>query len=235
MTVEDIVMPDGAVVGQCIINATFEEWISHVFEHNEEEGEWWHGTSFTEWRLPASNTVAFLKRTFRESGSLLKGFSEKQAGEGLYYITDLSRSNIASSLADESVPIATRCDTIAALRQLYSDCFNVRCEPRLSYLDETRNPLNGICYMLWDVLPVYGHPENESLKQFDNECLAVMEFALGLSSDACRESALHGLGHWSNYYPENAGQSADKFIQRNPNARSELIAYATKARTGDVL
>ncbi len=224
-------VPDGAVVGRCIVSATFEEWISHVFAHPPEQDNWWQDSDALEWNVPPSETVPFLARTFKESGSLLKPFTDDQAGSGLWYIC----SEIAFSLCQESVPLATRKDAIACMRELYSDCFNTRCSRLLSHLNEASNSrLNVSCYMLWDLFPYPIEEENTAHEEISEECLRVMELALGLESDACRESALHGLGHWFYSYPEQVGRAIDRFLEAYPNARPELLAYARKARTGEV-
>jgi hypothetical protein len=57
---------------------------------------------------------------------------------------------------------------------------------------------------------------------------------LNVPHDACRESALHGLGEWAFKYPQVA-VIVDDFLRRTPNLRPELMAYAERARTGYVL
>ena len=56
---------------------------------------------------------------------------------------------------------------------------------------------------------------------------------VGKPHDACRESALHGLGHWQIYYHE-ATQLIDDFLRITPNLRVELVRYAESARRGHV-
>ncbi len=62
-----------------------------------------------------------------------------------------------------------------------------------------------------------------------------MRRTLDLSSDACRESALHGLGHWHLEYPQQVEAIIDRFLDSHPDLRSELKAYARAARKGRVL
>jgi hypothetical protein len=95
-------------------------------------------------------------------------------------------------------------------------------------------PLNSICYMWWDVLPVYGRPDEPEQQAFDETVLNVLERILGLESMACREGALHGLGHWRSYYPERVERTVDRFIT---SARPEgaLLEYARQARGGCIL
>jgi hypothetical protein len=61
--------------------------------------------------------------------------------------------------------------------------------------DASMNPLNSICYMWWDIFPTMGQTDNEAYHQRDQLLLNVIRKTLDLDSDACREGALHGLGH----------------------------------------
>jgi hypothetical protein len=58
---------------------------------------------------------------------------------------------------------------------------------------------------------------------------------LALPHDACRESALHGLGHWHHAYPDQTADIIDEFLARNEGIRDELRRYAMAARCGCVL
>ena len=69
----------------------------------------------------------------------------------------------------------------------------------------------------------------------DAELLGVMKQVLALDSVACQESALHGLGHWQMDYPECVRNAIDEFLARSKDARSELLAYAERVRTGYIL
>ncbi|HEU5330793.1 MAG TPA: hypothetical protein VFU78_22060, partial [Thermomicrobiales bacterium] len=69
----------------------------------------------------------------------------------------------------------------------------------------------------------------------DAACLDVMRQTLALDNDACRENALHGLGHWLPYYPAPVEQIIADFLARTPTLRPELLAYARRAQRGAVL
>ena len=72
-------------------------------------------------------------------------------------------------------------------------------------------------------------------RELDQEILGVLESTLQLDSIACRESALHGLGHWQHYYPQRVGEIIDAFLMKHRVLRKELETYAVKAYTGYVL
>ncbi len=239
MIIEDITWPNGVVDGREIVKASFEEWLAHVFDHPPQKGSWWWNEEAIDWNVPPSDMVAFLTKTFEEAASTLKPYSDAQVAEGLWYIGGGHCSGIASSLVDESIPLPLRKKAIKSFQNLYSDCFAVHCSSLLCHLEKTSGPpgppLNGVCYMWWDIFPINGKPEDAARAELDKECLTVMEFALGLESVACRESALHGLGHWAGDYPDFVHRVIDRFIETNPGERPELIAYAQRAREGGVL
>jgi hypothetical protein len=233
MRVEEVKLPDGRVVGQEIVSASFEEWIEYVFDHQPEDRNWWSADNCPDWSVNTAETVECLRRTFEESGSVLTKFNDHQVASGIWYIANSSAA--VQGLLDETVPLDVRISAIVALRKLYVDCFETRCSSLLSHLNETEvDSLNVACYMWWDVLPIVGQPEQEKSKEIDKACLGIMELALGLKSDACRESALHGLGHWANYYRDRVQSIVDQFLKTNPHARPELLEYARRAREGSV-
>jgi len=87
--------------------------------------------------------------------------------------------------------------------------------------------------MWWDILPICGNPEKPTHREFDAEVLRVLSQILAIEHDACRESALHGLGHWQLCYPQ-AEQIVEDWLARAPGLRPELFAYAQQAKIGMV-
>ena len=67
----------------------------------------------------------------------------------------------------------------------------------------------------------------------DAVCLSVMERTLALESEACRESALHGLGDWGREYPEKVSSIIDAFVAQNTLSPG-LLGYVDNARRGSV-
>jgi hypothetical protein len=137
---------------------------------------------------------------------------------------------------DFSVPWTERQRYIRSMINLYQDCFATLCTPHLSHIDEPEaGPLNRVCYMWWDIIPIYGMPNDQARIEMDQEILRVMEATLQIDSVACRESSLHGLGHWQLYYPERVQSIIDAFLQTHTGLRDELHSYALQARRGYVL
>ena len=97
------------------------------------------------------------------------------------------------------------------------------------------SPLNAVCYMWWDIMPVYGGPRLEDRYALHRAALHVMATVLDFESLACAESALHGLGHWHRAYPERVESLIDGFLATHSDARPELLTYARSVRYGCVL
>ena|SRR5579871_6260669 len=145
-----------------------------------------------------------------------------------------------AALQGDAVPVSDRLRCIDAMAVLFKDCFAARCSPHLGHLDEPgANPLNDICYMWWDILPLHGlehhYPQRPDSAAIDRRILSVMAQGLSLNSDACLESSLHGLDHWRPYYGKEVKQIIDNFIKAKPRLRPELRTYALTARRGYVL
>jgi len=134
------------------------------------------------------------------------------------------------------VPWPQRQRCLRAMVPLYAQIFNARCTPALGHLEEQpANPLNLVCYMWWDILPVAGQPEMPARRPFDDECLQVMAATLALPNEACQESALHGLGHWANAYPQPVAAIINAYLKREGEIRAPLKAYGQAALSGCVL
>lgn len=114
--------------------------------------------------------------------------------------------------------------------------------------------MNLVCYMWWEVT-LQGRPKGsyvekmgvspehrgeqmayvrsfdaDEYRQIEYTIIGVMKQILELKSDACRESALHGLGHWSRYYGKAVQNIIDKWLRRHPDLRPELRDYAERTK-----
>ncbi len=223
-------------MGRVLKNVGFDEWLEFVFEHPVTKPAWHWNDDADEWGGKPVETVGHLKKMLLESGACLKSFSDDQLNQGFWYLISGACSETGRCLTDESVPPDSRKSCILAIENLFRDCFMVRCSNHLSHLDEHgANPLNSICYMWWDVLPVCGCSEDTGRRETDSLFLGVMERTLKLESEACRESALHGLGEWHCFYPEKVQKIIEDFIWSNRKIRDSLRNYAYAAMHGDVL
>ena len=188
------------------------------------------------WAAPADLTLAHLTRLFNDPAGYLEQFDDAQLNQGFWYLVSNSGSNHMFALTDTSAPLRSRIRCLESFSSLFAKLFAVRCSNRLSHLNPPDpSPLNGACYMWWDIIPFSGAPDDPSRKGLDAAALSVMEETLSLDSLACRESALHGLGHWQHCYPERVGEIIGRAMSRPKGWPQELTVYARDARRGCVL
>ena len=232
-------------MGKQLKNLTFEGWLTYVFDHPVPTGQeqaWYWDTNREWWQEDATEAVQFITQAFENAALTFQPYSDAQLNQGLWFLVSNACSNHMFALMDESIPWAsttvasTRQRCIASIHQLFEQCFASRCSSHLSHLDEPgANPLNLVCYMWWDLMPISGQPNDPTREELDQAILRVMESTLQLDSLACRESALHGLGHWQHAYPERVGEIIDSFSMSQPELPEKLKAYMINAYTGYVL
>jgi len=228
----------GKVMGKHLTNLTFEQWLALVFDHpvDELKNAWYWDIDRDQWDEDAPETVAFLTQAFENSAELFQLYSDAQLNQGLWFLVSNACSSHMFALMDVSVPWTERQRCLASFHQLYEQCFARRCTPHLSHIDEPgAGPLNMVCYMWWDIIPIAGKPGDPMRSAFDHEILRVMESTLQLDSIPCRESALHGLGHWQHQYPERVGEIIDRFSMTRPDLPEKLRQYMMNAYVGYVL
>jgi hypothetical protein len=226
------------MMGKQLENLKFEQWLAYVFDHPVEENRnaWYWDMDADAWNEVPADVIRFLTRAFENAAEVFQPYSDAQLNQGLWFIASNACSNHMFALMDKSVSWSARQRCISSIHQLYEQCFAKRCTPHLSHLDEPgASPLNLVCYMWWDIVPLMGHAEDSTGAEFDRSILHVMESTLELDSIACQESALHGLGHWQHQYPEHVGEIINKFSMSHPNLRKELETYMRNAFTGHVL
>lgn len=221
--------------GLIMAEISFEDWVKGRFDHPAGLEPWYYDHHACPADPSAEVSLKYLSRLFSESGELLKKYSDRQVNEGLWYLLSPASSNEALSLIDTALPLSERVKGVASIYRLYADCFFVRCSVKLSHLGKERDhSVNSICYMLWDVLSLPAFGGKTERKEIDAACLSVMAEALSLPHDACRESALHGLGHAKVYYPAEVERIIDAFLKEARDIGPELLRYARAARAGAV-
>lgn len=226
---------DSYVIRQ-IVEASFEDWINFIFGRERKDDHWAFDESELGWKLPDEVTTDYLARTFENPALWRSRFSLQQIADGLAYTWNPSLGNFCFLFVDEIITWPLRQRLIQSLVPLYQECFGRLCGPGLSNLSEcAENPLNGVCFMFWDVCPLYGKPNDSSAHERDIECLRVMERTLAIDHDACRESALHGLGHWAAAYPSRVSSIVSQGLMNVRRLRVELLNYAESAQSGSVL
>ena len=226
-------------MGEPLTNLSFEEWIAFHFDHPVTEPAWYGDIDNDYWDGPPDLTVEYLTRTFQNAVTVLQPYTNAQLKQGLWWL--VGGTDYFHCFFDEATPWTLRERGLESIYNLFEQCFALRCLPNhLSHLDRGQEgePLNTVCYMWWDIIPIHGHPSaplRSPKAKIDEVCLDVMAQILKLNSDACRESALHGLGHWSLYYENDTTGIIDHFLARERNLAPGLRRYAQQTRSGAIL
>jgi len=217
-------------------------WIDHVFDHPVSDPPWHEAvdpeaasTGTEEWPEPPETVVGYIAEAFERSGTLLSRFSDEQLDQGFWYLFYPDPRGFMETLLDERVPLASRRRAVRSFVPLFEQVMAERCSSHLSHLDEKgAKPLNGACYMWFDEMLDRFNPERLIHAQLETDLVDTLHAILAIPQDACRESALHGIGHWVREYPQLVDM-VDQFLPHTPGLRPELIAYAESARDGKVL
>jgi hypothetical protein len=225
-------------MGKRLTHLTFEQWLTHVFDHpvDNTKQEWYWDSDADWWDGANADTIQFLTQAFENAAVLFQPYTDAQLNQGLWYLMSNACSNHMFALLDSSVPWPARQRCVRSIYKLFAECLAKRCTAHLSHLDEPgASPLNSVCYMWWDIIPLIGQPNNPERSEIDKEILGVLGSTLRLDSIACQESALHGLGHWHLYYPQQVEEMINTFLENHKVMREELRTYAMSAYRGCVL
>lgn len=214
----------------------FEKWVKHVFDHEVRDPQWYFDADGPVWVGSAELTLAHMTQLFNDPAKPLRAFDDAQLKQGFWYLVGTAGSNHMLALTDASTSLGARVRCIDSFSSLFAKLFAIRCTPHLSHINQPgSSPLNLACYMFWDINPFFGAPDDPSHRELDAAALRVMEATLTLDSLPCRESALHGLGHWRSRYPKSVEDIIDRAVRRQIGWPKELLAYAGHAKNGYVL
>lgn len=223
-------------MAQRLTSLSFIDWLDFVFEHPASGPEWYWADDAPFWDGPPAMTADYVTRLFEAPLPLLDRYSDAQLNLGLSYLISPGLGEHMLCLAQPQVTLAARRRCVRACLTLFRELFMPRCSPHLSHRDEPgAAPLNAVCYMWWDAMPVHGGPDPADRLALRREVLETMMQILRLDSLACQESALHGLGHNRQHFPAEVEAGIDDFLRGHPNVRAELAIYARSARGGCVL
>jgi hypothetical protein len=218
------------------VNPRYQEWLKHIFDHEVEvkKPQWYFGEDAPAFEASDDEITKLLGQTFLNAGKDLTKYTDEQVDQGIWYLAGTSGSDFMSALASSKVPLLKRMEAIGNTYYLYSDCFAKRCPEVLGHLSDEGSPLNSSCYMFWDICRFSGLEDMLENKETQDAVLKVLEKILTIGHKACREGALHGLGHTAYAYPEKVREIIDGFLSKN-KLDDKLLAYALKAREGKVL
>jgi hypothetical protein len=226
-------------MGRELASLTFDEWLSWVFDHPVTSPEWYWDLDADLCESDPRAAVRSLTRLFEEPGVLLGRFSLDQIRQGLWFLAYGSFPNTLRVLVEGPVSWPERKRLIESFATLYERLFARICPDFLSHRDRgtgnAPSPVNVICYMWWDLIARGFELEDAPKAVVTEAMLATLRRTLDIPSVACREGALHGLGHWHLYAPKQVETIIDEFLRREPEFDPALRDYALAARAGCVL
>lgn len=213
-----------------------ERWVAYAFDRPVAQPEWyWDGDDHVDEPDPHAELDCFT-RLCETPAPYLASISDAQLNQGFWYLLGSGASALTLAAHDGTIPVARWARCVRAFKPLFAEVFAPRCSPHLGHRDEPgADPLNSACYMWWDLLPLPRLPAGAGRAALHDACLDTLESILALEHDACRESALHGLGHWAADAPRRVAAIVDHFLSATPGLRPELRDYALAARGGCVL
>jgi hypothetical protein len=219
---------------------SYEEWLVYVFDHPVDHlmPIWYFDLNADLWTVEPV-AVSYLTWLFENPIPATAPYTDEQISQGLWFLLSNACSEHMFMLLEPGIPWPERKRCVEVMFSVFERLFVPRCTPTLSHLDEPdANPLNVTCYMWFDLMPIWGGIKDAPVatnRQLGPVMIDLMRRILDLKSVACRESALHGLGHWQAYYPEPVNNIVDAFLKQHSDLRPELRAYARGARGGCVL
>lgn len=222
-----------SIIGAAATPWSLERWIAYVFDRPVTAPEWyWEEGDLADAPAPGVE-LDLLTRLCERPDELLAPLANAQLNQGFWYLLGSGASGLTLATHDVTIPAARWERCIRAFVPLFARLFAPRCSPHLGHLDEPgADPLNSACYMWWDLLPLPALPEGRARAAVHDACLDTMSATRDLTADACRESALHGLGHWATHDPRRVKALIARFLDHTPGLRPELRAYALAAQSG---
>jgi hypothetical protein len=187
-----------------------------------------HDAAFT---VDDAGLAELFEVTMRRSGEDLAPFDDEAVGGGLSLILDGSLSDFGYRIRTGAVAIERKVNALSAMRSLYEQVLEPRCDPRLGHLSETgHSRLSYICYMLWDVTQIAYWTPGDETGPLPRAVLDVLEWTLDSGNDAVVESGLHGLGHLAT--AERRRDIIGRMLDRRSDLRPDLRRYAEACSLG---
>lgn len=213
----------------------YQKWLQYVFDRPVTPNGWYFDLECPPFEAENNELAELIACTMENCGRDFGAYSDAQLRYGLEYIFNNSCSDAVFSIMDDAVPLALRLRAVEAIGNLYRDCFAQKCAPVLGHTSQPGgNPLNDVCYMLWDASPLSYWERSKDRQIFYRAISDVMAETLESENPACVESALHGLGHICSYYNDRVVEIIDAYLRRNVFVSAGLREYAQKASVGHV-
>jgi hypothetical protein len=212
--------------------ATFEAWLVETFGRavTGESCPQFVYRDVMDWPAPVSDADAlrYLTQVFEQPEDSLLYFSDRQIAAALW---ELGPGD-AHCAFNPDILIQDRLRLVASVETFFRDFFDWRCAPALSHAAlEHISPLNSACYMWWENIIMGGSEEAPYAARLYDKNLDVMEAVLCLPNPACKEAALHGLGH-EVPRSDRARAIIERFLSSPAGVDLKLVQYASAASSG---
>lgn len=215
----------------------FGAWVTSIFSNPASELPFYddlmiHSTS----ERDATASARFMTKLFESPLFLCRYYSIPQIAQGLWYLACSATSNHMYCIHDNTVPRRDRIRLVTSFHDLFALLFAAKCANYFSsagHGPEPASPLNTICFMWWDLLPLSSRIDASNDKQIRNVALETLQRTLRLASWPCQEAALHGFGHYKSWDLSLTSGAINAYLARN-DIPPELRSYAAHVRDGIV-
>lgn len=195
---------------------TFDEWFAEVFQVSASVPEDFqhHNCGGPDSFLHSQPAIAvgYVIDLFENAERHMAELTDAHAAEGLSYLANSRDAGHIRAIRDVPSDLAVRC--IESIGALFEQFFSKRCREYLGRMDEVGSALDGICYMWWDVFPIWPH-DNE-LHFLPTVLFEAMRRSLQTDSLTCQESALLGLLQYGRFFPSHARALVVDYIEQLP-------------------
>ncbi|HUK18234.1 MAG TPA: hypothetical protein VLW65_17530 [Bryobacteraceae bacterium] len=179
---------------------------------------------------PNEVTLLRLIEVFERPSVTLSRYSDQFLDQAVW---DLS-TQAFHAVYDPAIDWIVSARFIRSFKTLFRELYAARCRPVLGHCGEKGSPLNMSCYMWWDFDCWSPAPDPLSHNPHDSVLLESMRSILSIPHIACKESALHGLGHWHQAQSATVDAILDSFLASEHDLPEGLREYALNARRGYV-
>lgn len=209
----------------------YEGWVDSIFSAKSEETDFFESIYFYSPKEQAC-ALRLSIEVFRNINSVIERYGEHSVCKGLFFFINGMKSHMPYLFTSAELPTELRLEAIEAIYYVFVNFFEPRCQQIASHgRDVSLGCLNDLCYMWWDEFPYHGGGGGADDNVINKAFLSLLERLLNLRNVACKESALHGLGHWHISCPEEVSEIIGNHLNDMPN---ELIDYAMQATCGNV-
>ena len=211
---------------------TYQEFLNFLFERELSAPGWYFAEDFIEPDITGGEFIKFFNYLFEDIQKIYIRYNEPSFCLGINYVINNFCGDLCYYLLDESILETDRLSSIASMFNIFDKVFQEKCVfmNEKEYKSSSVPTYQWLCYMWWDIFPRHGVPFKQALKLTDETILKTIEKILLLDNLACKESALHGLGHWCSAYPEVIERIISANRSKIPDSLTNLADKALLGR-----